>query len=139
MKSDLKMTVEELEEYRYMQKEAAALQAEIWALENTYHSPSFFSTGSHNSSPSNPTEQAALRIIQKEEEYQKKYNKILGRMDEIDRWLDSIKDPEIRIIVHWRYKLASSWKEVNNKVYGTYDTYDYNARKRFMRYMGVEK
>ena len=57
----------------------------------------------------------------------KKYNRIL-------RYVDDIRDPEIKAIIKLRYlrRRKPSWSEVCSKLYGIYDS-DY-CRKKVERY-----
>ncbi len=50
------------------------------------------------------------------------------------KWLQSVEDPEIRQIIHYRYDLHLKWFDVNLKVYGGYTCEDY-SRIRLERYL----
>lgn len=131
------MTVEELEQYRGLRAEAAALQAEIWALHDTYHSPALSGIGGHGSTPSDPTSSAVMKVLDLEKKLQAKQKQIADLMESIEQWLDAVKDPEIRSIVRWHYMLGLTWKQTSAEVYGM-PSY-YNARAVFLRYMGRKK
>ena len=66
------MTIEELEQYRWISAEIDALNEQIYAMYNTYHSPSFSSAGSFNAEPHSPVESALKKIQKLENLYNKK-------------------------------------------------------------------
>lgn len=132
------MTLEELEQYRWISAEIDALNEQICVMYNTYHSPSFSSVGSFNAEPHSPVE-AALKKIQKLETiYNTKINNLRAKSNEIERWLDTVKDINIRTCIRYHYLLGYTWKETSKKVYGYQNSNYYNARKAVFRYFGKE-
>ena len=132
------MTVEKLEQYKGLTSEMKALRDQIDSLYDTYRSPQLMSDGgSHSMIASNPTESAVEKILNLKELYSKKYEEALDLLAEVESWLSTVDDVEIRSICRHHYILNKSWQQTSAIVYG-YPSY-YNARKRVMRYFGREK
>lgn len=131
------MTIEDLEELRYLDSEIQAVQREIENMYNTYRSPAFEKIGQSPLSPGDPTSEAVHKIS----ELQKKYNRMLTEMtdkrDRINAWVAELDDREIRSIIRWHYLNGKTWKQTSRLVYGE-NSY-YNARKALMRFFGREK
>ena len=73
------MTIETLEQYRGLQAEIDAMQAEIETLYNPVASPNGRTDTGHGSTPGNPTERTALRIIERKQTLeQKRTEKCIG-------------------------------------------------------------
>lgn len=134
----MEMTIEKLEQYKGLTSEMKALRDQIDSLYDTYRSPQLMSDGeSHSMSASNPTESAVEKILNLKELYSKKYEEALDLLAEVESWLSTVDDVEIRSICRHHYILNKSWQQTSAIVYG-YKSY-YNARKRVMRYFGREK
>lgn len=131
------MTIEKLENYKGLVAEMRSLKESIDSLYNTYRSPQFMSDGGHSMIASNPTESAVEKILNLKELYSKKYEEALDLLAEIESWLSTVDDVEIRSICRHHYILNKSWQQTSAIVYG-YQSY-YTARKRVMRYFGREK
>jgi len=106
------MTIRELQEYRFLQSESAALQARIWDLQNPYRSPQMTSSGgAHGNTPSDPTQDSAFKIIKEEEKLERMQTEIASRMIAIDNWLTTVESADTRTIIHWHYMLGLTWNE----------------------------
>lgn len=127
-----KMTIETLEHRRGIMAEIKALDAEITALYDVRRSPNGKESSGNTSGPSSPTERAAMKII----ELRAKRDAILREWErstaEIETWLETVTDADIRSIIRWHYVLGYTWKRTSREVYGT-DSY-YRARKKIIRY-----
>lgn len=127
------MTVEKLEAYRGLTSEIKGLREQIDSLYDTYRSPQFISDGgSHSMSANSPTEDAVNKILQLKE----KLEVAVGQLQDVENWLSTVDDAEIRAICRHRFILNKSWSQTNVAVYG-YPSYC-NSRKRIMRYFGKE-
>lgn len=134
----MEMTIEKLEQYKGLTSEMKALRDQIDSLYDTYRSPQLMSDGgSHSMSASNPTESAVEKILNLKKLYSKKYEEALDLLAEVEAWLSTVDDVEIRSICRHHYILNKSWQQTSAIVNG-YPSY-YNARKRVMRYFGREK
>ena len=127
------MTIETLEQYRNIRTEIKTLTAEIEAMYDTRKSPNGQEPGGHGSTPSAPTE-TAFRNIQAAKTKRERMRKEWERaVHEIETWLDTVQDADIRSIVRLRFVLGYSWKRTSREIYGT-DSY-YRASKKFYRFM----
>ena len=132
------MTIEDLEELRYLDSEIRAVQQEIEGMYNTYRSPAFEKIGSSPLSPGDPTAQAVSKVMQ----LQRKYNAMLTEMadqrDRVNAWLVELDDREIRSIIRWHYLNGKSWKQTSGLVYGGIAG-ERNAYRVLRRYFGKDK
>jgi hypothetical protein len=131
------MTIEDLEELRYLNSEISAVQREIESMYNTYRSPAFEKIGQSPLSPGDPTAQAVSKVMQLQRKYNSMLTEMADRRDRVNAWLVELDDPEIRSIIRWHYLNGKSWKQTSGLVYGA-NSY-YNARKALMRWFGKEK
>ena len=126
------MTIELLEQYYGISSNIEAIEMEIATLYNPVSSPTGRPAESHSSTPSNPTERNAMRIIYLREQAETERERMYAMLEEIESWLLTVRDTEIVSIIRWKYLLRLDWKRVNMKVYG-YPSYDY-SRKRLHRF-----
>lgn len=131
------MTIDDLEELRYLNSEIKAVQQEIEGMYNTYRSPAFEKIGSSPLSPGDPTSEAVQKIMALQRKYNSMLTEMADRRDRVNAWLVELDDPEIRSIIRWHYLNGKSWKQTSGLVYGA-NSY-YNARKALMRWFGKEK
>ena len=131
------MTIEDLEELRYLNSEIRAVQQEIEGMYNTYRSPAFEKIGHSPLSPGDPTAQAVSKVMQLQRKYNRMLTEMTDKRDRINAWVAELDDPEIRSIIRWHYLNGKSWKQTSGLVYGA-NSY-YNARKVLMRWFGKEK
>ncbi len=131
------MTIEDLEELRYLDSEIRAVQQEIEGMYNTYRSPAFEKIGQSPLSPGDPTAQAVSKVMQLQRKYNSMLTEMADRRDRVNAWLVELDDREIRSIIRWHYLNGKSWKQTSKLVYGA-NSY-YNARKTLMRFFGREK
>lgn len=127
------MTVETLEQYRDLRTEINGLNAVINALYDTRKSPNGKEPGGHGSGPSAPTETAVRQINRLKEKRNAKRREWEQAVNEIETWLNTVQDADIRSIVRLRYVLGYSWKRTSREIYGS-ESY-YRASKKFYRFM----
>lgn len=130
-KQSATMTIDKLEQYYGIAAEIDAIDKEIMTLYNPVSSPNGH-TEPHGTTPSNPTERGALRIIMLKEKAEAKRERLYDLLEEIETWLSTLTDTEISAIIRWHYLLRLDWKRTNMKVYG-YPDYDH-SRKKISRY-----
>lgn len=133
----VEMTIDDLEELRYLNSEIRAVQQEIDGMYNTYRSPSFDRIGSSPQHAGDPTAEAVQKIMALQQKYIRMLNDMADRRDRVNAWLVGIDDPEIRSIIRWHYLNGKSWKQTSRLVYGV-SSY-YNSRKALMRWFGKEE
>ena len=132
------MTIEKLENYKGLVAEMHSLSESIDSLYDTYRSPQFCRNGgSHSNNVWSPVEDAVNRILKLKNLYDHKYSEAANLLLEVEAWLSTVDDPEIRSIVRFHYVLNKSWVQTSTEVYG-FPSY-YNSRKKIMRYFGREK
>lgn len=131
------MTVEKLEAYGGLTSEIKGLREQIDSLYDTYRSPQLMSDGSHSMSAGSPTENAVAKIFKLEETYRNKYEEAVDLLAQVESWLSTVDDVEIRSICRHHYLLGKSWSQTSAIVCG-HPSY-YSARKKIMRYFGREK
>lgn len=127
------MTIETLEQHRKLISEIKSMDAVINALYDTRKSPNGKDPGGHGSGPSAPTEQAVDSILELKEKQKRTRKEWERGVQEIETWLNTVTDADIRSIVRLRYVLGYSWKRTSREIYGT-DSY-YRASKKFYRFM----
>ena len=129
------MTKEELEEYFTISSRITAIDEEIRTLYLPQINAGGQNVGAGRVSariPHSKTEEAAIRITQLRESLQAERQRLLDLAEKIERWLETVEDPEIEAIVRWHYLLRYNWRVTNIKVYG-YPSYWY-ARQRIERF-----
>lgn len=132
------MTIEDLEELRYLNSEIRAVQQEIEGMYNTYHSPAFEKIGSSPLSPGDPTAQAVSKVMQLQRKYNRMLNDMTDRRDMVNAWIMSLDDGEIKSIIRWHYINGESWKRTTDLVYGRRSN-NRNAYRAIRRYFGKDK
>ena len=132
------MTIEELEELRYLNSEIGAVQQEIEGMYNTYRSPAFEKIGSSPQHAGDPTADAVRKIIGLQAKYNSMLNDMADRRDRVNAWLVSLDNGEIKSIIRWHYLNGKSWKQTSGLVYGGRSN-DRNAYRVIRRYFGKDK
>lgn len=113
------MTIEKLENYRGLVAEMHSLSESIDSLYDTYRSPQFCRNGgSHSSNVGSPVEDAVDKILNLKDIYSKKYEEALDLLTEVESWLSTVDDAEIRSICRHHYILNKSWSQTSAIVYG---------------------
>lgn len=135
------MDLKSLSQYRALKAELTSIREQIDGLRLTYgiSSPILDSTGTGNSTPStsSPTENTIIKLDSLERKYIKLIRKNLKSLEEIEKWLDNLEDPEIRALCRYRYIVGLTWEETAFKVYGR--PIEATARKRVVRYFEKSK
>lgn len=130
------MTIEELERYSGIVANIEAIKEEIEVLYSPISSPTGH-TEPHGTTPSNPTERSAMRIISLKEQLGCYLEEMLTKREEIETWLETVDDGEVQAIIRWRYLIPKQggknrpWSEVSLKVYGRPDYWAARDRMRW--------
>lgn len=132
------MTIDELEELRYLDSEIQAVQREIENMYNTYRSPAFEKIGQSPLSPGDPTAQAVSKVMQLQRKYNSMLTEMADRRDLVNAWLVSLDNGEIKSIIRWHYLNGKSWKQTSGLVYGDRSN-ERNAYRVIRRYFGKDK
>ena len=127
------MTIDELEKYRGMAKEAEAIQQQLIQLrESSLQGIKTDKIQSKSNVPSNPTERTALKVLDLEQRLEAQRMDMLNRCIEITTWIESVDDYELRAIIRNHYVLGKDWNQTCFEVIGYY-SYS-TARKKVERY-----
>ena len=132
------MTIDELEELRYLNSEIQAVQREIEGMYNTYRSPAFEKIGSSPQHAGDSTADAVRKIIDLQAKYNSMLNDMTDRRDRVNAWLLGLDDGEIKSIIRWHYLNGKSWKQTSDLVYGRRSN-NRNAYRVIRRYFGKDK
>lgn len=132
------MTIDDLEELRYLDSEIQAVQREIENMYNTYRSPAFEKIGQSPLSPGDPTAQAVSKVMQLQRKYNSMLTEMADRRDMVNAWIMSLDDGEIKSIIRWHYLNGKSWKQTSGLVYGDRSN-ERNAYRVIRRYFGKDK
>ena len=132
------MTIEDLEDLRYLNSEIRAVQQEIEGMYNTYRSPAFERIGSSPQLAGDPTSEAVQKIMALQRKYNSMLTEMADRRDRVNAWLVELDDPEIRSIIRWHYLNGKSWKQTSGLVYGDRSN-ERNAYRVIRRYFGKDK
>ncbi len=128
------MTIEELEAFKGMRAEVMAIQREIETLYAPVSSPNGHTDGGHSTTPGNPTERAAMIIMERKAMLEAKVAAMQERLEAIEKWLETLDDSKLRACIRWHYLNGMNWKQTNLCVFGYPN--QYRARKKVMRYFG---
>ena len=126
------MTIEELEEFKGMRAEVMAIQREIETLYAPISSPNGHTDGGHSTTPGNPTERAAMMIMERKAALESKVMAMQEHLESIESWLETVEDSKLRACIRWHYLNGLNWKQTNVRVFGYPNPY--RARKKVMRY-----
>lgn len=98
------MTLETLKEYAFLVAEISALQAGIADASYPVSSPNGREQiGSAGNTTSNPTEKAAKRMMELRETLNAAFQRSLDLRIEIEHWLTTVDNSEVRAIVRTHY------------------------------------
>lgn len=126
------MTIEELEAFKGMRAEVLAIQREIETLYAPISSPNGHTEGGHSTTPGNPTERAAMMIMERKAALEFKVAAMQEALEGIESWLETVEDSKLRACIRWHYLNGLNWKQTNVRVFGYPNPY--RARKKVMRY-----
>lgn len=131
------MTIERLRAFRGIQKELVEIQREIDTLYFPISSPNGRTEQGHSSTPSDPTASAVYKIQKLEERTEKARARLAQELDEIEAWIETLEDHELRAIIRAHYLLGDSWKRCTQRILN----YEYtdSAKFRVYRYFGLHK
>jgi hypothetical protein len=70
----------------------------------------------HSSGISNPTEQYLLKKQKLMDRLQIKLNKYIDELDRIEKFIDGIDEPEVRLIARKRFIQNKKWEEIGREI-----------------------
>ena len=108
------MTIRELSRYFYINKQIKQLQNKLDVLEDQLlgGNSSQITGMPKNSNVSNPTEEVAIKIMELKEVIVNKRLKLIEEMIAIEKFIDTISDVEIQVIIRMRFIELKTWHEI---------------------------
>lgn len=113
------MTIQDLEQFRGMKNDCDMIKAEIEAFYDTRKSPNTGTDAGHGSTPGNPTEQAVMnKVLPNQELLQRMHKEMTRKLEQIDSWLATVDDAQLRALIRCYYILGNTWKRTSVMIYG---------------------
>ena len=110
------------------------IQREIDLLYYPIRSPR--SGEERSSTPSDPTASAVNKIMRLEERLYRLREQLADQLEEIEQWLETLDDHELRAIIRAHYLLGDSWARCTQRVM-SYEFSD-SAKHRVYRFFGLK-
>lgn len=123
------MTICELSKYHDTKLEIKQLEEVIKDLQNSVISSSKLTDAPRSHSIDSSTEQMALKLIKLKEKLEKKKTLLLDSLDELERFLDTVDDIKVRLIVRKRFIEGKSWQEIGQEIYADRTTPYYKLQR----------
>ena len=106
------MTKEELSRYYYLKKEIKQIEERIKEIDDTFLSANRINGMRYEKRLSNPQEQRMILIEKYDKRLEEKKDEALKELMKIEDFIDSINDPEIRMIFRYRYIELMEWNKI---------------------------
>ena len=106
------MTKEELSSYYYLKKEIKQIEERIKEIDDTFLSANRINGMRYEKRLSNPQEQRMILIEKYDKRIEEKKDEALKELMKIEDFIDSINDPEIRMIFRYRYIELMEWNKI---------------------------
>ena len=106
------MTKEELSSYYYLKKEIKQIEERIKEIDDTFLSANRINGMRYEKRLSNPQEQRMILIEKYDKRLEEKKDEALKELMKIEDFIDSIKEPEIRMIFRYRYIELMEWNKI---------------------------
>ena len=111
------MTKEELSSYYYLKKEIKQIEERIKEIDDTFLSANRINGMRYEKRLSNPQEQRMILIEKYDKRLEEKKDEALKELMKIEDFIDSINDPEIRMIFRYRYIELIEWNKIATLVH----------------------
>ena len=106
------MTKEELSSYYYLKKEIIQIEERIKEIDDTFLSANRINGMRYEKRLSNPQEQRMILIEKYDKRLEEKKDEALKELMKIEDFIDSINNPEIRMIFRYRYIELMEWNKI---------------------------
>jgi len=106
------MTKEELSRYYYLKKEIIQIEEKIKEIDNTFLSANRINGMRYEKRLSNPQETRMILVEKYIKRLEEKQEEALRELLRIEKFLDSISDPEDRLIFRYRYIDLKEWANI---------------------------
>ncbi len=132
------MTIETLEQFRWLKAEVDMITAQIESLYNPVASPTGRTDAGHGSVPGNPTERTVIdRIDPLQAILTAKRAEMMQQLSDVESWLETVSDAHIRALIRSYYILGKTWRQTSIKVYGY--PCPQRAHQRVHRFFGSDE
>lgn len=111
------MTKEELSKYYYLKQEIKQIEDKIKEIDSTFMRASLINCGKFERKLSNPQENRMILIEKYEQKLEIAINKSIEELIKIEEFINSIEDPENRMIFRYRYIELKSWNEISSLIH----------------------
>ncbi len=111
------MTKEELSKYYYLKQEIKQIEDKIKEIDSTFMRASLINCGKFERKLSNPQEKRMILIEKYEQKLEIAINKSIEELIKIEEFINSIEDPENRMIFRYRYIELKSWNEISSLIH----------------------
>lgn len=127
------MTIERLRAFRGIQREIEEIDREISLLYYPIASPR--SSETHGTTPGDPTARAVSIIMKKQEDIEVLRARLAQELQDIEEWIDTLDDHELRAIIRAHYLLGDSWARCSQRVLN--HRFSEAAKFRVYRYFDI--
>lgn len=111
------MTKEELSKYYYLKQEIKQIEDMIKEIDSTYMRASLINCEKFERHLSNPQEKRMILIEKYENQLELAKNKALEEFIKIEEYINSIDNPDVRMIFRYRYIELNNWDTIEKKMY----------------------
>ena len=111
------MTKEELSKYYYLKQEIKQIEDKIEEIDSTFMRASLINCEKFERKLSNPQEKRMILIEKYELKLEIAINKSIEELIKIEEFINSIEDPENRMIFRYRYIELKSWNEISSLIH----------------------
>lgn len=111
------MTKEELSKYYYLKQEIKQIEDKIKEIDSTFMRASLINCEKFERKLSNPKEKRMILIEKYEQKLEIAINKSIEELIKIEEFINSIEDPENRMIFRYRYIELKSWNEISSLIH----------------------
>lgn len=111
------MTKEELSKYYYLKQEIKQIEDKIKEIDSTFMRASLINCEKFERKLSNPQEKRMILIEKYEQKLEIAINKSIEELIKIEEFINSIENPENRMIFRYRYIELKSWNEISSLIH----------------------
>ena len=111
------MTKEELSKYYYLKQEIKQIEDKIKEIDSTFMRASLINCEKFERKLSNPQEKRMILIEKYEQKLEIAINKSIEELIKIEEFINSIEDPENRMIFRYRYIELKSWNQISSLIH----------------------
>ena len=111
------MTKEELSKYYYLKQEIKQIEDKIKEIDSTFMRASLINCEKFERKLSNPQEKRMILIEKYEQKLEIAINKSIEELIKIEEFINSIEDPENRMIFRYRFIELKSWNEISSLIH----------------------